>query len=72
MPTLKTVTRDAFTAQLPAGLQGLSQTDINNAFEAYYSNFSKTIPPTYTVNSSDLGIDGTTDMTNTIANAQIA
>jgi hypothetical protein len=70
MPTLKTVTRDAFTAQLPAGLQGLSQTDINNAFEQYYSNFSKTIPATYTVNSSDLGIDGTTDMTNTIANAQ--
>jgi hypothetical protein len=70
MPTLKTVTRDAFTAQLLPELQGLSQTDINNAFEAYYSDFSKTIPATYTVNSSDLGIDGTTDMINTIANAQ--
>jgi len=70
MPTLKTVTRDAFTAQLPAGLQGLSQTDINNAFEQYYSNFSKTIPATYTVNSSDIGISTTADMTNTIANAQ--
>ena len=70
MPTLKTVTRDAFTAQLPAGLQGLSQTDINNAFEQYYTDFSKTIPATYTVNSSDLGIDGTTDMTNTITKAE--
>jgi hypothetical protein len=70
MPTLKTVTRDAFTAQLPAGLQGLSQTDINNAFEQYYSNFRKTIPATYTVNSSDIGISTTADMTNTIANAQ--
>ena len=70
MPTVKTVTRDAFTAQLPAGLQGLSQADINNAFELYYTDFSKTIPATYTVNSSDLGIDGTTDMTNTITKAE--
>ena len=70
MPTLKTVTRDAFTAQLPAGLQGLSQTDINNAFEEYYSNFSKTIPATYTVNSSDIGISTAADIANAIDNAQ--
>ena len=70
MPTLKTVTEEAFMAQLPANLQGLSQTAINNAFEQYYANFSQTIPATYNVNSSDIGINSTTDIANTITNAE--
>ncbi|MGP8079607.1 MAG: hypothetical protein ACLPVI_03755 [Dehalococcoidales bacterium] len=70
MPTLKTVTQEAFMAQLPAGLQGSSQTDINNAFEQYYTNFSQTIPATYNVNSSDIGIGGNTNITDAITKAQ--
>jgi hypothetical protein len=54
LPTLKTVVKQAFTAQLPANLRGASPTVINNAFEQYYADFVKTIPTTYQIDSTNL------------------
>jgi hypothetical protein len=70
VPTMKTVIKEAYLAQLPANLQGLSQTQINSAFEQYYTDFAKTIPSDYEVNSSDLGISPNTNLTKAITNAQ--
>ena len=70
MPTLKEVVKEAYLAQLLANVQGLSQTEINNAFEQYYSDFSRTIPDTYEANSSNMGISANTNLTDAITNAQ--
>ena len=69
-PTLKTVVKEAFTAQLPAGLQGASQSDINNAFEQYYTDFVQTIPATYDVSTSEWGIGTGGQIVDAINNAQ--
>jgi hypothetical protein len=70
MPSLKIVTETAFMGQLPGGLQGLPQTAADYAFEQYYSGFSQSIPATYQVNSSDLGLNVTSGITAAITSAQ--
>ena len=70
LPTLETVTEEAFMAQLPADLQGLPQAYLDDAFTQYYAGFSQTMPATYAVNSSDLGLNGAGGIATDIANAQ--
>jgi len=70
MPTVKTVAREAFTTQLPAALQGASQADINTAFNQYYTDFAQTIPATYNISSSELGIGTGGEIVDSINSAQ--
>ena len=70
LPTLKVVVHEAFMAQLPANLQGLPQADIDNAFDQYYADYSRTLPATLEFNSSDLGIDATSGISKSLTNAQ--
>jgi len=70
LPTLETVTEEAFMAQLPADLQGLPQAYLDDAFTQYYAGFIQTMPATYAVNSSDLGLNGAGGIATDIANAQ--
>ena len=70
LQSLKTVAREAFFAQLPPEFQGESQADLENDFEQFYDSLAAVIPTTYTVDSTDLGINTTTDITSTITNAQ--
>ena len=70
LPTLETVTEEAFMTQLPPGLQGVPQAYLEDAFTQYYAGFSQTIPATYAMNSSDLGLNVTGGITAGIANAQ--
>ena len=65
-PTLKTVVKEAFIAQMPP------QASIDSAFEQYYADFIKTIPATYEVNSNDidLGTGTASGISNTLTNAQ--
>ncbi len=70
LPTVKTVVREAYMAQLPADLQGLPQADIDNAFEQYFADFIQTIPADYEIKSSDLGTNISGDISNALAEAQ--
>jgi hypothetical protein len=70
LPTLETVTEEAFMTQLPADLQSLPHAYFDVAFTQYYAGFSQTIPATYAVNSSDLGLNVAGGITAGIANAQ--
>ena len=65
-PTLKTVVKEAFIAQMPP------QASIDSAFEQYYADFIKTIPTTYEINSNDidLGTGTASGIINTLTNAQ--
>ena len=69
-PTLKIVLKEAFTAQLPAGLQGASQANIDTAYEMYYNNFIQIIPATYDAGSNELGIGTGGQIVDAINNAQ--
>jgi hypothetical protein len=70
LPTLKTVVREAFMAQLPVNLQGLPQADIDNAFNQYYADYSRTLPTTIEFSSNDLGLDTTGGISKTLTDAQ--
>ncbi|MDD5288272.1 MAG: hypothetical protein PHY28_04085 [Dehalococcoidales bacterium] len=70
IPTLKTVVKEAYMAQLPAELQGLPQADIDTAFEQYFADFQQTIPVTFDLNSDDLGLDTTDQVSTAITEAQ--
>ena len=56
--------------QLPADLQSLPQTDLDDAFAQYYAGFSQAIPATYAVSSSDLGLKVAGGITTDINYAQ--
>ena len=56
--------------QLPPDMQGLPQAYSAVAFTQYYAGFSQTIPATYAVNSSDLGLNVAGGITAGIADAQ--
>ena len=70
LQSLKTAARAAFFAQLPPELQGESQADLDNDFEQYYDSLAADIPATYTVDSTDLGINTTAGISNAITEAQ--
>ncbi len=70
LQALKTVAEQAFLAQLPVEFQGESQAELESDFEQFYAELSDYIPPTYEVNSTDLGINTNTDITNAIDDAQ--
>jgi hypothetical protein len=69
-PTLKTVVKEAYMAQLPSNLHGLPQSVIDSAFDQYYTDFSKTIPTSYEANSDEIGISGTTNITEALSDVQ--
>ena len=69
-PTLKIVVKEAILTQIPGYLQGVTQQDIDNAFELYYPIFSQTLPTTYEITSNDLGMQAINEVTNTITDAQ--
>ena len=69
LQSLKTVAREAFFAQLTAELQGESQADLENDYEQFYDNLAADIPATNTVNSTDLGINTTADITNAVTDS---
>jgi hypothetical protein len=70
MPTLKTVVREAYMAQLPANVRGLSPYIIDSAFEQYYTDFSQTIPASYEANSDEIGISANTNITKALNDVQ--
>jgi hypothetical protein len=70
LQTLKTVAKQAFLAQLPVEFLGESPADIESDFEEFYAALSDYIPPTYEVNSNDMGIMSTDDITSAINAAQ--
>jgi hypothetical protein len=70
LQSLKTVAREAFFAQLPPELQGESQADLENDYQQFYNSLTAAIPAVYTVDSTDLGINTTADITNAITDAQ--
>jgi hypothetical protein len=70
IPSVKTVVREAFMTQLPVDLQGKPQSEIDKAFEQYFTDFMLTIPATYELNSSDLGLNISRDISNAITEAQ--
>ncbi len=70
IPTLKTVVNEAYMSQLPADLQGQPQDKINAAYDQYFTDFIKTIPTTYEVNSSDFGTDVTSEINKILSDAQ--
>ena len=70
IPAVKPIIREAFMAQLPADLQGKPQAQIDSAFEHYYSDLIQTIPTTYELKSSDLGLNISKDISNALTEAQ--
>jgi hypothetical protein len=70
LQTLRTVAKQAFFAQLPKVFQGESQAELDSAFEQFYTNLVGSIPTTYEVNSSDIGISTAADIASAIDNAQ--
>ena len=67
---LKSVAKEAYMSQLPAYLQGLPQSTIDQAFESYYADFRQTLPSSVTVDSSDLGTDLPGQITDMLNDAQ--
>ena len=69
-PTLKTAVREAYMAQLPANLQGLPQVSIDNAFEQYFTTDVQPAISTLELNSTDLGLNISGDITTALTDAQ--
>jgi hypothetical protein len=69
-PTLKIVVKETILTQIPDYLQGVTQVEIDNAFETYYSVFSQTLPNTYDITSNDFGIQAIGEITNAVTDAQ--
>ena len=69
-PTIKIVVKEAILTLLPGYLQGVTQEEIDNAYETYYPIFSQTLPITYEVTSNDLGTGAVNEITKTITDAQ--
>jgi hypothetical protein len=56
--------------QLPANLQGLPQASIDNAFEQYFTTDVQPAISTLELNSTDLGLNISGDITTALTNAQ--
>ena len=69
-PTLKIVVKEAILTLLPGYLQGVTQEEIDNAYEQYYPLFSQTLPTTYEISSNDLGIGNVNEITTALTDAQ--
>ena len=69
-PTLKAAVREAYMAQLPANLQGLPQASIDNAFEQYFTADVQPAISTLELNSADLGLNISGDITTALTKAQ--
>ena len=70
IPTMKTVVKEAYMAQLPANLHGLPQTSIDIAFEQYFTANVQPIISSLEFTSSDLGVNMSGDITKALTNAQ--
>jgi hypothetical protein len=57
LPSIKPIVKQAFLRQLPSELAGASQTQINTAFEVYWTTAQNSIPTTFTVDSSTFAAD---------------
>jgi hypothetical protein len=55
---IKPIVKQAFVRQIPSSLFGASQTQIDQAFEIYWANAQGSIPTSYVINSSSLGVTG--------------
>jgi hypothetical protein len=70
MPTLKTIVKEAFTAQLPANLAGATQSQIDTAYDKYYADYSGRVPATYNVDANNLEPGFSNKISDALANAQ--
>ena len=69
-PTIKIVVKEAILTLLPGYLQGVTQEEIDNAYETYYPIFSHTLPPTYEMTSDDLGTETISEISSALNDAQ--
>jgi hypothetical protein len=69
-PTLKIVVKEAIITLLPGYLQGVTQEEIDNAYETYYPLFSNTLPTTYEISSNDLGTEAFSEISSYLNDAQ--
>jgi hypothetical protein len=70
IPTLKTIVKEAYMAQLPAKLQGLPQTSIDIAFEQYFTADVQPEISSLELNSTDLGLNMSGDIATSLTKAQ--
>jgi hypothetical protein len=70
LPTLKTVVKAAFMAQLPADIRGLPQNEIDLAFEQYYADYSQSIPTEYNFSLGNLDTSVSANINQNLADVQ--